>query len=486
NKISHIKTFLSENRTVRQTILKNTFWLSFGEVIGRLLRAAVIIYAARVLGVEGFGIFSYVLGLAGLLTIFSDLGMAPVVVREGAKDPELRARYFSTALGLSLGLALISSLIIIFGAPLVTKFPVSQMLVALIALVFVFDIIRGLAGSAIFRASEKMEGEAAVSIATQAIVVVAGFILVTNWKNPESLALAYAMGSLGGLLLALYLVRHYLRRFISRFDRSLIKPMLAASIPMSLTAILGAVMINTDTVLLGWLTDAEQVGFFAAAQKPVLLLYLIPSFLAGGIFPLLARSAEKDRERFRLLTERGLSAVFLFALPITIGLVLLASPLVDLLYGAAYSPATTAFQILGLTILAVFPASMLVNGIFAYNEQKFLTKVGAVGVVINLFLDLMLIPLWGIAGCALATLLVQSVSSVLIWRRMKKLNDFAVFRSLRKIAIATVVMGAFILAFLGLGLPVLLVVLVAAMVYFAMLLLLKEKLFRELRAVLAG
>ncbi|MBI2506949.1 MAG: oligosaccharide flippase family protein, partial [Candidatus Colwellbacteria bacterium] len=179
NKISRIKNFLSENRTVRQTILKNTFWLSGSEIIGRLLKAVIIIYAARVLGVAGFGIFSYVMGLASLLTAFSDLGMSPVVVREGAKDPQLRARYFSTALGLTSVLALISALIIIFATPLITKITLSQALIVIVASVFVLDMIRGLVGSAIFRASEKMEGEAVVNIVTQLALISAGFYLLT-------------------------------------------------------------------------------------------------------------------------------------------------------------------------------------------------------------------------------------------------------------------------------------------------------------------
>lgn len=478
--------FLLENKSVRQTILKNTFWLSSGEIVSRLLRAAIIIYAARVLGVEGFGIFSYVLGLAGLLTIFSDLGMAPVVVREGAKDPQLRARYFSTALGLSFLLAAVSSAIIIFGTPLVTKFPVSQALIILIALVFIFDLFRGLTGSAIFRASEKMEGEAAVNFFTQLVLVTVGFLVIGKFRTPESVALSYALGSAGGLLLALYLTRHYIRSFISRFDKALIKPLLSASIPMSLAAILGAVMINTDTVLLGWLTTASDVGLFAAAQKPILLLYIIPSFVAAAIFPPLARFAKNNPDNFRLLTEKGLAAVLLLGFPLVAGLLLTTKEIVELLYGTAYLPSVNAMKILSLTLLTMFPMSMLVNGIFAYNEQKFLTKIGLVGVAVNAALDLIFIPIWGIAGCALATLLVQFTTSTLIWFKMKKLNYFVILGSLKKIIAATLIMGTAIFTLTLFNVPLLVIVAAAIIIYFGSLLLLKETLFRDLRTILAS
>lgn len=486
SKIAHIKTLLSENRTVRQTILKNTFWLSFGEVIGRLIKAAIVIYAARVLGAAGFGVFSYIMGLAGLLTLFSDLGMGAVIIREGAKDPQLRARYFSTALTLNLILSLASAIIIIFGAPFVTNIPVSQTLVIFVALLFVFESLRGLIGSSLFQAIERMEGGAVVNIITQAFIVIAGFILITKFRNPESLALAYALGSAVGLAVAVYLLRHHIRGFISRFDRTLIKPMLSAAIPVSLASIMGAVMINTDTVLLGWLTGAREVGFYAAAQKPVLLLYMISSFIAWGTFPALARFAGKDSYRFRLLTEKTLAAVFFFAFPITAGLLLTSGEVIELLYGAPYLPATLTFQILSLTLLVVLPWGLLFNGIFAYNQQKFLTKIGVIGVLVNAGLDLVFIPTWGIAGSALVTLIVQIFTGASVWFKMKQLNNFSVLGSLKKIAFATLVMSFVVLALLFIKTPILFTALAGAVAYGGVLILSRETLLRDLRAILAG
>lgn len=486
NKISRIKNFLGENRTTKQTILKNTFWLSSSDIVGRLFKAAIVIYAARVLGAAGFGTFSYVMGLASLLTAFSDLGMSSIVVREGAKNPQLRARYFSTALGLTSLLALASALIIIFGAPLVTKIPISHALVVMVAMVFVFDIIRGLVGSAIFRAQEKMEGEALVTIVTQLVIVGAGFYLLTTFRSPEGFALAYAVGSATGLLLALYLVRGYIRQFIARFERALIKPILSASIPMSLATILGVIMINTDIVLLGWLTDATQVGFFAAAQRPITLLYAIPSLIAASIFPALARFAERDQNRFRLLNEKSIVAVLLFAFPLAAGFLLTGKEIIHLLYGSAYSPAILAIKILALTLITMFPMSMLNNGIFAYNQQKFLVKVGVVGVVANACLDIILIPVWGIVGCAIATVGTQIITSTAIWLKMKQINNFSVAGNLKKIIIATLLMGLAVAGLVQIGSSVLTIIILAAVTYFGTLVLLKEKLFRDLKSILAS
>lgn len=470
---------------MRQTLLKNTFWLSFSEISGRLLKAVIIIYAARVLGAEGFGTFSYVLGLAGLLTIFSDLGVGNVLIREGAKDPTARKRYFGAAATITFLLSFVSALIIIFITPLASKIPLSEALLLAVAVVFIFDSWRGL-GLALFRATEKMELEALTNILTQVALIVAGFFLVVQMKTPESLAFTYAAASIAGFFITFYLARKYVKGLFARFDKKIIKSILSASLPISIAGILGGLMINTDIVLLGWLTDARQVGLFTAAQKPILFLYLIPSFIAGGIFPTLARLAMKDQEKSRLLISKGLTAMFLFALPITAGLLLVSNDIVRLLYGNDYLPAILAFQILTGTILVMFPMSILHSVIFAYDHQKFLMRISVAGIALNAILDLALIPAWGITGAAIATLCTQVVVGSAMWHKAKRLNNFSILRTLPKIAFATLIMGLSVVLLNQLNLSVILIVLFASLVYACTLFLLKETLLRDLKAILVN
>jgi len=72
--VKKIKSFLFENKTISQTIAKNTFWLSISNILGKILRAIIIIYVARVLGAESWGIFSYALTIASTLTLIMDFG----------------------------------------------------------------------------------------------------------------------------------------------------------------------------------------------------------------------------------------------------------------------------------------------------------------------------------------------------------------------------------------------------------------------------
>src|SRR5512141_48381 len=96
--LQKLKSFLFENTSARQTVAKNTFWLTVSNFGGRLLKAAVIIYAARVLGTEGYGVFSYAITLAGFFTLFMDPGINNILMRDASgASPEKREVLFGTS-----------------------------------------------------------------------------------------------------------------------------------------------------------------------------------------------------------------------------------------------------------------------------------------------------------------------------------------------------------------------------------------------------
>ena len=364
-----IKAFLLENRNIRQTIIKNTFWLSFGELLGRLLRVGVVIYAARVLGAESWGVFSYAITFAAMFTIFSDIGLSSVLTREVARDKENQKKYFSTIFIIKSVFILFFFLVIMFGVPPISRIKLSIPLLLFTALTFVFDSLRNFADG-LFRASEKMEQEAVTNILTQAGILIFGLGLLIKYASPESLALAYALGSLGGLLVGLFFLRPFLKEIFSHFDKSLVRPLFAAAWPFGLVGLLGAFMINTDTLIIGWFLPAKEVGYYSAAQKPILLLYMAPTLIARAFFPTLSRLAQKEGDEFRSLLENGMSLIFLLAFPFAIGVFLTADQIIYLFYGAEYEPAIMTTRILAATIITAYPASILGNSIFAYNLQK--------------------------------------------------------------------------------------------------------------------
>lgn len=480
---SKIRRFLFHNQSTAQTVAKNTFWLSFGEIFGRLLRVGLIFYAARVLGAAGYGIFSYMTSLAAVLTIFSDMGLSGILVREGAKSEELRRTYFATALFVKLIIIVVSFSIIVLVAPRVTDLPLSNALIYAVGLLSIFDALR-LFGNALFRAEERMQVEAGVNILTQFVILGGGLYALTFAPSPESLAAAYAVGSGVGLLFILYLVKKYIRTVFKFFRKDLIKRIITAGWPIGFSAIFGGLLVNIDTVMIGWFLDAEQVGYYSAAQKPIAFLYLLPAFIVGGLLPVMARYAKDNREKFKEVMERGLSMTILIACPLVAGIFLNAQKIIEIVYGLEFVSAALPMSILAITLLVTFPGTIIMNAIFAFDRQREMVPMWIMGSALNVTLNFLLIPAIGPVGAALTSLLTQLLVVGTFYYKMQRINSFRVLGHTASIAKATGLLIAGILAMNFIGAPFTIVFLVSVLIYFSALVLFKDSTLRELTAII--
>src|SRR3989344_4101700 len=315
NFTTQLKLFFLENKELGMGVFKNTAWLFSGQFFGKLLRVAIVIYAARVLGPASWGAFSYAMSLVAFLTIFTDVGVSGIVTRESAKDPDSSSQYFSTAFFIKLALLAIGIIFLIAGAPYLTKIAEAKLLFPIISLVLIFDSLRNF-GFALSRAKEKMKWEGLNEILTNVFITGLGFLFLLNSHTSLALTTAYAAATGIGFLAISWQLKYYFSELLKHFNFSLIKPILNMAWPFALASSLGAIMINTDTILLGWLRSAEEVGFYSAAQKPVQLLYLMPTLFAVSLFPVLTRLAVQDKEKFKKMLENALRIAIAIALPI--------------------------------------------------------------------------------------------------------------------------------------------------------------------------
>lgn len=481
--VKRLKELLFQNRSTRQTITKNVFWLSIGQIASRLIRAVIIIYSARVLGAAEYGIFSYALGLAGFFTIFADIGINQTLTREMAQKPERLSNYFSTAFWIKIFLFLITAALVMVVAPHFSKIEKIASIIPFVALIVIFDGLREFTLS-LFRAREKMEFEAMATLLTNAAITALGFAALYFSTTSQSLTFSYAIATGIGALASIIILKTEFKKVINFFDKNLIKPLFSSAWPVALTGIIGAFMLNTDIIMLGWWRTAEEIGLYSASQKIIQMLYALPAILAGATFPTISRFVgQKDDNKTRQLIEISMTAVFLIAVPLTIGGIILGKPIIELIYGKEYLPAVLPFQILIATSLVIFPGTLMYNSILAYNKQKKLAVYMTIAAIGNIIFNAILIPIYGIVGSAIATIAAQLLSNSLSWMMIKKINNFSTFRYLKKIAATAIIMGIFSVVANKFGLNVIINIILSAGLYAGMLYLLKEKIFNEVIAL---
>lgn len=479
------KNFLFREKSISQTLAKNSFWSAVSNFGSQFIKLLIIIYAARILGAEQYGLFAYALSIAATFTIFSDLGLNQVFFINLARKDENPKGYLSTLIFLRIGLVTSVIILTILVGPLMAKFPEAKILIPLVTLLVAFDDFRAfLNGFA--RAENRIDKEALGNIATNIFIAIFAFFGLKYLGTPFALAATYLAGSfIGTLVVFLVIKKGFQKIFLPiKFKISIVKNILSLAIPFSLASSMWMIMTNTDALVIGWLRSVVELGYYAAAQRPVMAFSLIPTILVASSGALIAMAAKEEaKERLRILVERLTTFSLAIALPLILGGIILAPSIIEFLYGSGYAPATLSFRLLLITLLISYPGSVITNLILAFKQQKIFAIAMVSGALGNIILDLLLIPPFGIAGSVIATIIALGIINGYIWYHAKKFQDFKILHFLGKIFIASFLMGAVTFGLKIISVNLFLNIFISAAFYLGLLIILKERLFQDVKNI---
>ena len=230
--------------------------------------------------------------------------------------------------------------------------------------------------------------------------------------------------------------------------------------------------------MLGSFRTITEVGWYSAAQRVIIFTAMFAGFWAVSLFPALSRAAKEDKADFAHLFQKGLTVVTYLALPICVGGVITSGGLISTLFGEQYSAATLPLMILMLMIPFTFSSAVLNNGMFALGRQKSSAQILLTAAILNILLNLLLIPKWGMVGAAVTTVTTQALSTIMSWWVIQREVTFTILGRLGIPFISVVVMGAGTFYLQNAGVPLWLVVMAGAIVYGGSLYLLKDPLIR--------
>ncbi len=481
--LQKIKPFFFQNQTLRQTIAKNTFWLFFGQIVSRLFKVILVIYAARVLGAEGYGLFSFALSFIMLFGLFSDIGIGTLLIRELVKyrdNKEDLQKYLSTSFYLKIGLLIVVIFVIII-ACLVIPHKEAKPIVYVLIFMMIFNVV-GSIFSSVVQSLEKMEIEAFFNITNSLIVVAAGLFFLKFYPSPFFLAIAYSLGPLAALIFIICVSKRYIawRKLFTCFNLAMSKKILNWAWPFALSGLVASVMLNFDSLMLGWLRPLRDVGIYNAALKIPHLLFVPVGLIAAAIFPVLSRFAA-DKEKFTNIIKQSIQASFYLAFPIIVGGLILARPLIGLIFGQGYEAAYPIFQIILPMIFAVYVTNILNSALFVYNLQKKVMLFSALAAGCDIILNYLFIPAYGYFGAAISTLVAEYLVFLLILRFFIKTTDISPFlKEIKKPLLSAAAMGIFLFVPQIKALSIWYNIPLAALVYFVFLYLLKADIFKQI------
>ncbi len=418
--IEYFVGLIRKRSDTQHLVMKNTTWLFVGEIGTRIMRGILGIIVARMLGASGYGTFAYAMALGGFITFFDEAGISMFVTRELSKDSGKKESVFSSALVLKMVLLAVSIGLFLTIGPAVSSIPGARILIPAMALVLIFDSLRGFFFS-ISRSEQRMHVESQNQIVTNILMVGTSFVLVGLFRTPLALTWGYAIGDGVGCLLMVLSIRKYLFGVRKHFSRDLFVHIFKAAWPFTVIALSSVIIFNTDTLFLGYFATAKEVGWYIAASRLIQALYILPSLFATATFPVIVKKIPIFQD-FTSAVRKTLVAVILVMIPLIIAIVFGRHLIINVLYGKSYGPAAVILAILSLSYLPIFINTILNNAVFAVDKQRAFIIANVVGMLANVVLNLVLIPRFHAVGAAISIVLSMCVITIITSFRVRKLT----------------------------------------------------------------
>lgn len=407
--IEKLKLLSSHNGFMKY--FKNTSWL-FGEKILRMIVALFVgVWVARYLGPEKFGLLSYAQSFVALFAVVASLGIDGLVVRELVKDESRSETLLGTSFFLKIFGAFIMLVFLVTALQFTSNDFYTKSLIFIIASASIFQSFNVVD----FYFQSKVMGKYNVyaNVISLLFSSVVKITLIISNSSLEEFVFVYVFDS---IVLAIgylyYFFKHSdfkIQKLI--FSKSTAILLLKDSWPLILSGIVILVYMKIDQIMIKQLLGNEAVGQYSAAVRISEAWYFIPMVISSSLFPAIINAKKRSEDLYYKRIQRLFDLLVWIAIAIAIPATFLSDFIINLLYGGQYNEAG------GVLLIHIWAGVFVFIGVssgmyyLTENLQKLLFWRSFYGMVANILLNIILIPIYGIKGAAVATLFSQIVAS---------------------------------------------------------------------------
>ncbi len=385
-------------------VAKNTLYLTLASVGQKVLAFVYFLFLARVMGTEQTGGYFLALSITAIFSTVTDFGMTPVVIRDVAKRPDEAVGLIRRALWFKIPFMALGVLGAVGTAWALGYDLVVRELVLIASLIMLADAV-SLLFYGVLRGHHALKFESiGIFIGQTFTLLFGGAVLMWN-PSLRLLVLALLAGSTFNMVYSTWHVVRLLGTSVLRpvWDRAMAKSMLLAALPFALAGIFVKVYSYVDSVFISKMIGTAAVGVYAVAYKFTYSFQFLPMAFVAALYPGMSALVGKDLPRLRQLFDDAIWYVAVLAVPISFGLFAIAPDAVALA-GEGYDDAVPVLQALIFVLIPIFldfPVGSLLN---AADRQGTKTAIMGVTMVLNVILNALLIPMFGVIGAAYAAL----------------------------------------------------------------------------------
>ncbi|MCM1060398.1 MAG: flippase [Eubacterium sp.] len=405
--VKKIKAFISNSIE-----FKNAGWLISGKIIQMLIAFFISIFTTRYLGPSNFGIINYANAYVAFFASICTLGINSVIVKDFLDYPDEHGKTIGTTLVLRTVVSLLSAVMIVSIVGVVDYGDTEIITVSAlcsISLIFqVFDTINYW-----FQSKYLSKVTAIATLIAYIAISVYKIILLILKKNVHWFAAASAVDYIFIAIVLMIAYKKYNGAKLS-FSWKKGKELLNKSYHYILSGMMVAIYGHTDRLMLKQMLDEASVGYYSLATTISGMWVFVLAAIIDSMYPSIISSYEVDKKLFERKNRQLYAMVIYISFAVSVLFIIFGGLVIHILYGDKYLPAVeplkiitwyTAFSYLGVARNA---------WIVCENNQKYLKYMYFCAAVINIILNYFMIPVWGASGAAVASLITQIFTSLIL------------------------------------------------------------------------
>ena len=376
---------------------------------------AINILLLRGLGVEGFGVYGFVLILVGLASFGTSLGMDRFIKREIARKPELTGRYVSTAIAATLLLSAITFVLIVGWVWVSDGRPYVALAAGLAAVAQSLRTLT-LTPVAAFHGVRRMNLGVLGEGVGRTVLVAATGVFIFLGLGVVAVFVAQVMDTAVTLAIIWWTYRKHINtERLSTSWAEMVK-LLRESLPFGLNNLFVSIYLSVDVLLIGELRGDHEVGLYRGAVMLLSLFPIVADLISTGLYPKMARHLG-DKEAAGQELHQATRVLLAVSVPAAVGGMLVAYPLLVFIGGEAYGASAVLFAVM----VPLLPMRYLDNCygmvLQTLNRPGDQTRGSLLATVVNVTACALLIPKYGALAAAGTTVLTEVVLlAFLSWR----------------------------------------------------------------------
>jgi O-antigen/teichoic acid export membrane protein len=428
-------------------IAKDTTALIIAHIVKLASSFVLTLVVARELEVTGFGVYSTVLLFFSVTVTFSALGLSNYVTRELARDLSRTNRFFVHGSAIATASSAIVTLALWIIASVLGYAPETVLGIRLIALAL-FPSSVSIVLESILVNHQRTEFVTLINTIEGTVRIACSLLLLLSGHGALAVISVFVVSRYVALFSGLYLAFRFVFRPHWEFQWTFAVKMLRDLGAFAMLLVLTGTFEQVEVLFLSTMHGETAVGIYSAAVKLITLWDVLPTNFMRTIFPLMSRAHLGSGQQFSSLQARSIKYLLAMAIPLSIGTMVCAEPIIRLVYGEGYDQSIIVLQILGFVILPLFVQHIPWRILLARDRQDLALRAQIISVVTRIALALLLVPAGSYVGTALTLVIAMIADNLIHLYYMQKISDRIPFAQIGwRFTLAATGMGMSLLLF---------------------------------------